>query len=201
MAMTMSGAYVLPADKAAVWAKLNDPVVLKDCIPGCESLEKDGDSRFKAVANIKVGPVSARFKGAVDLTDIKPPDSYRIVGSGDGGVAGFAKGSAAVRLEDAGPEGTRLVYDVDANIGGRLAQLGGRLIDSVAKRMADEFFAKFAAHFEGAKAAPAAASATAPGRPSAPPQAASRRGLLMAVVAAAIVAAIIAYYQLGATRH
>ncbi|MGE3067716.1 MAG: CoxG family protein, partial [Hyphomicrobiaceae bacterium] len=106
----------------------------------------------------------------------------------------------AVRLEDAGPEGTRLVYDVDANIGGRLAQLGGRLIDSVAKRMADEFFAKFAAHFEGAKTAPATASATAPGPAPAPPQAASRRGLLMAVVAAAIVAAIIAYYQLGATR-
>ena len=143
MAMTMSGEFTLPADKATVWAKLNDPDVLRACIPGCQSLERTGDNGFAAVAKVKVGPVSATFKGKVTLSDIDPPNGYRITGEGEGGVAGFAKGGAAVKLDDA-EGGTKLTYDVEAQIGGKLAQLGGRLINGVAKKMADEFFANFA---------------------------------------------------------
>jgi carbon monoxide dehydrogenase subunit G len=126
-----------------VWARLNDAETLKVSIPGCESLEKLSDTELQAVAKIKIGPVSARFKGKVNLTDIDAPNSYRISGQGDGGIAGFAKGGANVRLADA-DGGTRLSYDVDAQIGGKIAQLGGRLIDSTAKKLADEFFANFA---------------------------------------------------------
>ncbi len=144
MAMTMSGEVVLPADQQTVWEKLNDPDVLKACIPGCQSLEKTSDTSFVAVAKIKVGPVSATFKGAVNLTDLDPPNGYTISGQGEGGVAGFAKGGAKVGLSAAEEGGTKLSYNVEANIGGKLAQLGARLIDGVAKKMADEFFQKFA---------------------------------------------------------
>lgn len=144
MAMTMSGEFVLPADKPTVWAKLNDPDVLRACIPGCQSLETTGDNGFAAVAKVKVGPVSATFKGKVTLSDIDPPNGYRITGEGEGGVAGFAKGGAVVKLQDAENGATKLSYDVEAQIGGKLAQLGGRLINGVAKKMADEFFANFA---------------------------------------------------------
>jgi uncharacterized protein len=143
VAMTMNGSVILPADRTMVWAKLNDPDVLKICIPGCQSLERAGDNGFAAIAKVKVGPVSATFKGSVELTDIDPMNSYRISGSGEGGAAGFAKGGAKVTLTDA-PEGCQLSYDVEANVGGKLAQLGGRLIDGVAKKMADQFFANFA---------------------------------------------------------
>lgn len=143
MAMTMNGEAVLPAPRETVWAKLNDPEVLKACIPGCQSLEMASPTEFAAVAKVKVGPVSATFKGRVQLLDLDPPNGYRIQGEGEGGVAGFAKGGAKVRLEDV-PEGTKLVYDVEAQIGGKLAQLGGRLINGVAKKMADEFFGNFA---------------------------------------------------------
>ena len=150
MAVTMSGAFVLAADKATVWARLNDTETLKVSIPGCESLEKLSDTELQAVAKIKIGPVSARFKGKVNLTDIDAPNSYRISGQGDGGIAGFAKGGANVRLADADGGGTRLSYDVDAQVGGKIAQLGGRLIDSTAKKLADEFFANFAKALGGA---------------------------------------------------
>jgi uncharacterized protein len=153
--MTMKGEVVLPADRETVWQKLNDPEVLKQCIPGCQSLERTGENGFAAVAKVKVGPVSATFKGAVELTDLDPPNAYRIQGAGEGGMAGFAKGGAAVRLTDA-PEGCHLAYDVEANVGGKLAQLGSRLIDGVAKKMADQFFANFAkAVSDGAGAPPA----------------------------------------------
>lgn len=144
MAMTMNGEVVLPADRATVWARLNDPAVLKACIPGCESLEREGETSFVASARIKVGPVSATFKGRVDLSDLDPPNGYRISGEGQGGVAGFAKGGASVRLSDAQEGGTKLAYDVEANVGGKIAQLGSRLIDGVAKKTADQFFANFA---------------------------------------------------------
>src|SRR6478672_10722716 len=144
MAMTMKGEVELPADRETVWAKLNDPEVLKVCIPGCQSLEKTADNEMQAVAKVKVGPVSATFKGKVTLSDIDPPNGYRITGEGEGGVAGFAKGGAVVKLEDADGGATKLNYDVEAQIGGKLAQLGGRLINGVAKKMADEFFANFA---------------------------------------------------------
>lgn len=144
MAMTMTGAVTLPADRATVWAKLNDPEVLKACIPGCQSLEKTSDTAFAAKAKIKLGPVSATFAGAVQLTDIEPLIGYRISGEGQGGIAGFAKGGANVRLTDAPEGGTVLSYDVEANVGGKIAQMGSRLIDSVAKSMADKFFTAFA---------------------------------------------------------
>ena len=144
MAVTMTGEVLLPADRPTVWARLNDAETLKTSIPGCESLEKLSDTELQAVAKIKIGPVSARFKGKVNLTDMDPPNSYRISGQGDGGIAGFAKGGANVSLSDADGGGTKLSYDVDAQVGGKIAQLGGRLIDSTAKKLADEFFANFA---------------------------------------------------------
>ena len=143
MAMTMTGEVQLPASRQVVWEKLNDPAVLKSCIPGCEELDKSGDNEFQAVAKMKVGPVSARFKGRVTLSDFDPPNSYKITGEGEGGVAGFAKGGATVNLQDKNG-GTLLVYNVEAQIGGKLAQLGQRLINGSAKKLADEFFANFA---------------------------------------------------------
>jgi uncharacterized protein len=144
MAMTMTGEVTLPASRAVVWAALNNDEVLKACIPGCESLTKDDDTHFSAVAKIKLGPVKATFRGKVELQDLDPPNGYHIVGEGEGGIAGFAKGGAKVTLADAPTGGTVLAYDVEAQVGGKLMQLGSRLIDSVAKKLADEFFANFA---------------------------------------------------------
>lgn len=143
MAMTMQGEVMLPADRAAVWTALNDPEVLKRCIPGSLELEKVSDTEFQAAVKASVGPVKATFKGRVLLSDIDAPSGYTITGEGQGGVAGFAKGAAKVRLEDA-EGGTRMTYEVEANVGGKLAQLGGRLINGVAKKYADSFFDTFA---------------------------------------------------------
>ncbi len=143
MAMTMNGEVTLPADREKVWAALNDPEILKSCIPGCEELTRVSDTELTAKARVAVGPVKAPFTGKVILSDLDPPNGYRISGEGQGGVAGFAKGGATVRLEEA-DGGTRMSYDVDAQVGGKLAQLGGRLINGVAKRYADEFFTNFA---------------------------------------------------------
>jgi carbon monoxide dehydrogenase subunit G len=143
MAMTMNGEIQLAAPREVVWAKLNDPDVLKACIPGCEELEKTDDHGFRAVAKMKVGPVSARFRGKVTLSDLDPPSAYKISGEGEGGVAGFAKGGAQVDLVDC-DGGTLLSYQVDAQIGGKLAQLGQRLISGSARKLADEFFANLA---------------------------------------------------------
>ncbi|ARQ01180.1 SRPBCC family protein [Pseudorhodoplanes sinuspersici] len=143
MAMTMTGEVPLAAKREDVWAKLNDPAVLKACIPGCEELNMLSDTEFEAVAVNKIGPVKAKFKGKVQLTDLDPPNGYKISGQGDGGIAGFAKGGAVVQLSDH-EGGTLLKYDVEAQIGGKLAQLGQRLINGAAKKMADDFFARFA---------------------------------------------------------
>ncbi|TMK06275.1 MAG: carbon monoxide dehydrogenase subunit G [Alphaproteobacteria bacterium] len=143
MAMIMNGEILLPASREVVWERLNDPGVLKECIPGCEELIKSGDNQFQAVAKMKVGPVSARFKGRVTLSDFDPPNSYKISGEGEGGVAGFAKGGATVALADR-EGGTLLTYNVEAQIGGKLAQLGQRLINGSAKKLADQFFVNFA---------------------------------------------------------
>jgi carbon monoxide dehydrogenase subunit G len=148
MAMTMSGEQQLAASRQAVWQKLNDPAVLKACIPGCESLEVIGENEFQAIATIKIGPVKARFKGKVRLTDLDPPNGYRISGEGDGGIAGFAKGGATVALTEK-DGGTLLTYNVEAQIGGKLAQLGQRLVNGAAKKLADDFFVKFAAAVKG----------------------------------------------------
>jgi carbon monoxide dehydrogenase subunit G len=140
--MDMTGERRIPAPRQTVWEALNNPEVLKASIPGCESLEKLADDRMKATAAVKVGPISARFSGNVQLTDIDPPNGYRISGEGQGGVAGFAKGGANVGLADDGAD-TLLSYQVNAQVGGKLAQLGGRLIDATAKQMADAFFDRF----------------------------------------------------------
>ncbi len=144
MAVTMTGEVTLPADRPTVWAMLNDPAVLKASIPGCQSLDKTSDTTFAAVVKIKIGPVGASFKGKVQLSDIDPPNGYTISGEGEGGIAGFANGGAKVQLVEA-PAGTILKYDVQANVGGKIAQMGSRLIDGVAKKTADQFFASFAA--------------------------------------------------------
>jgi hypothetical protein len=153
--MKLSGSRQLPASQAEVWAKLNDVDVLKRCIPGCESLEKQGDDKFKATVAMRIGPVSARFNGEVALTDLDPPKSYRISGRGQGGPAGFASGGANVKLEPK-DGGTLLSYDVDATVGGKIAQLGARLIDATAASLSNQFFDRFAAEV----APPAEAVAT-----------------------------------------
>jgi uncharacterized protein len=167
MAMTMTGDVSLPAARSKVWALLNDPEVLKSCIPGCESLERTGDNGFAAVVKTKIGPVSATFRGKVELSDLVPLVGYTIRGEGEGGIAGFAKGGAKVSLADA-PGGTQLHYDVDAHVGGKIAQLGARLIDGVAKNMSDKFFASFAA-IAAAAAAPAGAELGSSAAAAAPP--------------------------------
>jgi uncharacterized protein len=141
--MEMSGQQTIAATKEEVWAALNDPDVLRVCIPGCQELTRSSETEMSAVAVMKVGPVKARFQGTVTLSDLDPPSGYRITGEGQGGVAGFAKGVAVVKLSEA-DGGTVLDYTVDAQIGGKLSQLGGRLIDVTAKQMAGQFFKRFA---------------------------------------------------------
>jgi carbon monoxide dehydrogenase subunit G len=153
--MDMTGERRIAAPRRIVWDALNDPEVLKDSIPGCQSLEKLSDTQMKAVAAVKIGPISARFTGNVLLTDIDPPNGYAIGGEGQGGVAGFAKGGAKVRLEDDGPA-TTLRYEVHAQVGGKIAQLGARLIDATAKQMADQFFDRFSARVQALAPAEAA---------------------------------------------
>jgi carbon monoxide dehydrogenase subunit G len=140
--MEMHGELRIPAPRAEVWEKLNDAETLKSCIPGCETVEKTSDTEFTAKVVARVGPVKATFSGKVTLTDLDPPAGYTITGEGTGGVAGFAKGSAKVALDDVGAE-TVLRYGVQAQVGGKLAQIGSRLIDATSRKMADEFFSRF----------------------------------------------------------
>jgi uncharacterized protein len=155
--MDMTGTQRIEAPREAVWAALNDPNVLKRSIPGCESIEKISDTEMHAKVTLKIGPVKASFTGKVTLSDLDPPNGYRISGEGAGGVAGFAKGGATVRLHKDGAA-TILDYEVKAQIGGKLAQLGGRLIDSTAKKLAAEFFEKFGAVVAPSEAQPATAA-------------------------------------------
>ncbi len=154
--MDMTGERRIPAPRQAVWNALNDPDVLRVTIPGCESLEKQSDTAMKATASVRIGPISARFTGNVQLSDMNPPNGYTISGEGQGGVAGFAKGGAKVNLEDDGP-GTLLRYEVHAQVGGKIAQLGARLVDATAKQLADQFFDRFSA-----RVAPAVVATEAP---------------------------------------
>lgn len=141
--MDMTGEHRIAASRQAVWDALNDPETLKSSIPGCESIEKLSDTEFTATVVAKVGPVKAKFKGKVTLSDLDPPNSYTIAGEGQGGAAGFAKGGAEVRLVSEGAE-TVLSYTAKATVGGKLAQIGSRLVDAAARKTADEFFAAFA---------------------------------------------------------
>ena len=140
--MEMSGEQLIPASQQTVWQALNDPQMLKACVPGCESIEPAGENAYQVLMVARVGPVSAKFKGKLTLSDIHPPQSYAIAFEGQGGAAGFAKGGAQVRLT---PEGssTKLAYDVKASVGGKLAQIGSRLVDAAAKKIADDFFRNF----------------------------------------------------------
>jgi carbon monoxide dehydrogenase subunit G len=199
--MEIKGEYRIAAPREKVFAALNDPAILQACIPGCESLEKTSDTEMKAKVRMRIGPVSAAFSGKVTLSDLDPPNGYRISGEGQGGAAGFAKGGAVVALkEDAGD--TILTYNVDAQVGGKIAQVGARLIDGTAKKLADEFFSKFAAMVGGpppaeAAAAAAPADAAAPAPVVAPtPSAAAQRGykhwLIIGIGAAVLILVFIA---------
>ena len=140
--MEMSGVQLIPAPQRVVWDALNDPEMLKASVPGCESIERTGDNEYQVQMVARVGPVSAKFKGKLTLSDVKPPDSYSIAFEGQGGPAGFAKGGAHVRLTPEA-EKTKLSYDVKASVGGKLAQIGSRLVDAAAKKVADDFFRNF----------------------------------------------------------
>jgi carbon monoxide dehydrogenase subunit G len=158
--MDMTGERRIPAPRQIVWDALNDVGVLKASIPGCESLEKTSDTTMTAKAGVKLGPISAKFSGNVTLSDIDAPNSYTIGGEGQGGVAGFAKGGAKVFLTDDGAD-TLLKYEVNAQVGGKIAQLGARLIDATAKQMADQFFDRFSAQVKAMMPAESEASAEA----------------------------------------
>ena len=160
--MDMSGERRISAPREKVWAALNDPEVLRMSIPGCETMERLGENELKATAAVKIGPISARFAGKMQLLDLDPPNGYRIEGEGQGGVAGFAKGGAVVRLVADGNE-TIMSYEVKANVGGKIAQLGARLIDASAKQMADAFFDRFAAQVASAEAESVAVAPAPPG--------------------------------------
>lgn len=180
--MEMSGEYRIAAPRDKVWAALNDPEVLKQAIPGCQELERTSDTEFTAKVRAKVGPVSAAFSGKVNLSDISPPESYTIAGEGQGGAAGFAKGSAEVRLTEDG-DGTILNYDAKAQVGGKLAQIGSRLLGGTAQKIADDFFKGFSEIVAPAAPTPAeeAEMAEAALRGAAlggtPPAEAGRRGV------------------------
>ena len=147
--MELTGSHLISADRETVWRALNDPEILRVCIPGCQSLEMASETQMSATVGIKIGPVKAKFKGDIVLSDLNPPESYTITGEGKGGIAGFAKGGAKVMLSDESG-GTLLSYEVDAKVGGKLAQLGSRLIDSTAQKLAKEFFANFGNHLGSA---------------------------------------------------
>jgi carbon monoxide dehydrogenase subunit G len=175
--MEIKGEYKIAAPRDKVFAALNDAAILQACIPGCESLEKTSDTEMKAKVRLRIGPVSASFTGKVTLSDIDPPNGYRISGEGQGGVAGFAKGGAVVTLRDDGGA-TVLDYNVDAQVGGKIAQVGARLIDGTARKLADEFFGKFATTIGGPPAAAVAGTASAAEPPPRAllPSAAAQRG-------------------------
>ena len=196
--MKMSGTQAIAAAPKDVWVKLNDPEVLKRCIPGCQLLEKTSPTEMKASVGLKIGPINATFDGAVTLSDLNPPTSYRISGSGKG-PAGFANGGANVSLA-AKDGGTELTYDVDANVGGKVAQLGGRLIDATAAMLAGQFFERFAAEFP--KAEPVISGAVIPGAVDPSPYAVkpTTAGLptwLWVAIGVAVIAGAIIYFRLG----
>lgn len=217
--MDMTGSQRIEAPRARVWAALNDPEVLRQCIPGCEEVVKQSDTEFTAKVVAKVGPVSAKFSGKVTLSDLDPPNGYKIAGEGSGGVAGFGKGGATVTLSDEEGGATLLTYNAHAQVGGKLAQIGSRLVDATARKMADDFFAKFSATVgapvtEAAPAtdpvapasaepavpavAPVTAATAAPSAPEVPlPLPAVRRGGGFYVPWAAILVVVLLYATLS----
>src|SRR6476661_244246 len=155
--MELSNTRTVPLPRAVVWNALNDPAVLKDCLPGCESLEADGEHAWRVVMAARVGPVSARFNGRMSMADIREPESYTLQFDGQGGAAGFARGDARVTLKPLADDQTEMSYVAKAQIGGKLAQIGSRLVDGAAAKMADDFFARFVTRAAGPAASTAAA--------------------------------------------
>ena len=192
MEMTSTRVVNAPPDK--VWTALNDPAVLKDAIPGCESLDRKSDTEWQVVIAAKVGPVAARFNGKIGLADLVPPTSYTMKFEGQGGAAGFANGEAKVSLAPSGADATALTYRAKAQVGGKIAQLGSRLIDGAAAKMADEFFARFAERVAPAAAKPATATAEA----VPPPAQAGNR--VMRYAALVLLAALIAWLAVRGFR-
>ncbi|MEO5587347.1 MAG: carbon monoxide dehydrogenase subunit G [Novosphingobium sp.] len=201
----MSGEQRIAAPRVRVWAALNDPEVLRQCIPGCQSLEKDGDDRLRATVEIKIGPIGAKFAGVVTLSELKPPESYTISGQGQGGTVGTAKGRAKVRLIEAGSE-TVLRYEVEAEVGGRLAQLGGPIIDATAKQLAAKFFRQFGEVVAGPAATPAIAATTGPSAMQGPvphlaaPASARPRAEAPWAWIATVILALLAGFYLGLSQ-
>jgi len=189
--MEMKGSRVVPADVATTWRALNDPEVLRECIPGCESIDRVSDTEYRVLMTARVGPVSAKFSGRLTLADIVAPRSYTLKFEGQGGAAGFANGSAKVELSPV-EGGTRIDYAVNAQVGGKLAQIGSRLIDGAAAKVADDFFARFVARAGGSPPATAEAAAAPP------PELASalRTMRTRLLLAALIVACIVIYWWL-----
>ncbi len=198
--MKMTGEFSIAAPREAVWQALNDPEVLKHCIPGCDEMVKRSDTEFEAKVTAKVGPVRTKFTGQVTLSDIDPPNGYTITGEGKGGAAGFAKGGAEITLE-ARDGGTLLRYTVTAAVGGKLAQIGSRLVDGVAHKMADQFFTRFAEQLQPAVAAEPEAPPEAPPEVAveAPVPAAAPGGLRPAIWIGGVVVIVVILLLLFAT--
>lgn len=199
--MKLNGENLINAKPEKVWAALNDPEILRQAIPGCQSLEKVSDTQFKAKVGMKIGPVQATFNGQVELSDLDPPNGYTISGTGSGGAAGNAKGGAKVKLVPEGT-GTRLTYDVDAQVTGKLAQLGSRLIDSTAKMLAGQFFNKFEKLVSEPAAEQPSTQAAATSSASSPPSrsASQTEAIPLAwpwLVGAAAISMVAAYLLLG----
>jgi carbon monoxide dehydrogenase subunit G len=197
--MRITGGDRIAGPRAKVWEALNDPAILRQCIPGCQSLEKEGSDRLRAVVEVKIGPIGARFSGAVTLSDIDPPQGYTLTGEGQAGVAGSARGTARVRLAEDG-DGTLLSYEVESEVSGRLAQLGGPLIDSTAKRLSGLFFQRFGALVGAPAVAPAVEKAQPPAQAPksaaqspAPAAAPSSAGFPIAWILAIALAAVLGF--------
>jgi carbon monoxide dehydrogenase subunit G len=203
--MQMTGQERIAAPRQHVWEALDNPELLKRCIPGCQSLTKEDDGRLRAIAEIKIGPIGARFNATVARQDVNPPHGYTMIIEGQGGTVGFVKSHAKVRLTDEPGGGTLLSYDLEADVGGRLAQLGGAMLDATAKQMAGRFFRQLSANI-GAPGAPvavakstAAAPSTAPSTAFAP-AAAARRGSPLTSLLALVVTALVGYLVGAAER-
>ncbi|HTI48737.1 MAG TPA: carbon monoxide dehydrogenase subunit G [Casimicrobiaceae bacterium] len=188
--MELAQSRTIAAPPAAVWAALNDPVVLKACIPGCEKLDRVSDTEWQAVVATRIGPVQARFNGRVQLADLQPPTAYTLRFDGQGGAAGFASGEARVTLSPAGDSTTTLDYTAKAKVGGKIAQLGSRLIDGAAAKLADDFFTRFA---ERMASAPAEIASAAPAAAAPVTRAGARHWVRYAAVAGIVLILVVLY--------
>lgn len=189
--MNLSGEHHIPADRQTVWNALNDPEMLRACLPGCEELDKTSATKMTAKITIKIGPVKATFTGAVTLSDLDPPNGYTLKGDGQGGAAGFASGAANVTLSEGESGGTLLQYNVEAKVGGKLAQIGSRLIDSVSKKLAAQFFEAFVEKMGGGGEPEGAEESAGESTPAAPAAGAvARRGIPTPVWVISIIGAV-----------